>query len=121
MAPGQDILVQEMLTETERKIDDMVAMFRALFQAEPTDAHRVLKALYDAGHAVGPLATHNFDRLFARTGIPEAFMRHRALRSDPRPAPPGRAAAGRVLTARRATVHRSTARSASPQTSGRCG
>ncbi|WP_406085904.1 hypothetical protein [Kitasatospora purpeofusca] len=75
MAPGQDTLVQELLTDTERKTDDMVAMFRALFQAEPTEAHRVLKTLYDAGHAVGPLATHNFDRLFARAGIPEAFMR----------------------------------------------
>ncbi|RKE02878.1 hypothetical protein [Streptomyces sp. TLI_171] len=75
MAPGQDTLVQELLTDTERKVDDMVAMFRALFQAEPTDAHRILKALYDAGHAVGQIATHNFDRLFARAGIPEAFMR----------------------------------------------
>lgn len=75
MSPGSDVLVQEMLTDTERKIGDMVSMFRALIEAEPTDAHRVLKALYDAGHAIGKIATHNFDRLFARTGVPEAFMR----------------------------------------------
>jgi len=75
MSPGSDVLVQEMLTATERKIGDMVSMFRALVEAEPTEAHRVLKALYDAGHAIGKIATHNFDRLFARTGVPEAFMR----------------------------------------------
>jgi hypothetical protein len=75
MAPAADILVQEVLTDTERKVGDMVSMFRALFEAEPTEAHRVLRALYDAGHATGRVATHNFDRLFARAGIPEAFMR----------------------------------------------
>jgi hypothetical protein len=71
----QDLLVREVLTDTERKVDDMVGMFRRLLEAEPTEAHRLLKALHDAGHAVGPVATHNFDRLFARAGLPEAFMR----------------------------------------------
>ncbi|MFH9354999.1 hypothetical protein [Kitasatospora sp. NPDC017646] len=75
MAPAQDILVKEVLTDTARKVDDMVSMFRRLLEAEPTEAHRILKALHDAGHAVGPVATHNFDRLLARAGLPEAFMR----------------------------------------------
>jgi hypothetical protein len=75
MTPAADVLMQEILTDTERKVGDMVSMFRTLIEAEPTEAHRVLKSLYDAGHAIGPVATHNFDRLFARAGIPEAFMR----------------------------------------------
>lgn len=75
LAPADDILVREVLTETERKVDDMVSMFRAVVLAEPTDAHRALKALHDAGHMVGPVATHNFDRLFAKAGLEEAFMR----------------------------------------------
>lgn len=64
-----------MLTDIVRKVDDMVLMFRSLVLAEPTSAHRVLKALHEAGHMVGPVATHNFDRLFARAGLEEAFMR----------------------------------------------
>lgn len=75
MAPGQDVLVQEVLTDTARKLDDMVSMFRQLVLAEPTVAHSTIKKLHDAGHIVGPIATHNFDRLFARAGLPEAFMR----------------------------------------------
>ncbi|WP_240351088.1 hypothetical protein [Streptomyces olivoreticuli] len=75
LAPASDILIKEMLTDTVRKVDGMVAMFRSLFLAEPTSAHRTPKALYDAGHMTGPVATHNFDRLVARVGLPEAFMR----------------------------------------------
>ncbi|MFJ8475205.1 hypothetical protein [Kitasatospora sp. NPDC094011] len=75
MAPAQDILVKEVLTDPERKVDDMVGMFRRLLESEPTQAHRIVKALHDAGHAVGAVATHNFDRLFARAGLPEVFMR----------------------------------------------
>ncbi|MFF3726861.1 hypothetical protein ACFYYM_31345 [Streptomyces erythrochromogenes] len=75
LSPRSDILVKELLTDTERKIDDMVSMFRAMFQAQPTAAHRALKALHDAGHMVGGVATHNFDGLFARVGLDETFMR----------------------------------------------
>ncbi|MFE7670810.1 hypothetical protein ACFU5N_01175 [Streptomyces albidoflavus] len=75
LAPGDDILVREVLTETERKVDDMVSMFRTVVLAEPTEAHRTLKALHDAGHMTGPVATHNFDRLFAKAGLEEAYMR----------------------------------------------
>ncbi|MEU4118956.1 hypothetical protein AB0F71_31240 [Kitasatospora sp. NPDC028055] len=83
MTPTRDILVKEVLTDTVRKIDDMVSMFRRLLKAEPTEAHRTLKTLYDAGHAVGPVATHNFDRLFARAGMTEAFMRRYDEKTPP--------------------------------------
>ncbi|MEV5508802.1 hypothetical protein [Streptomyces orinoci] len=89
LAPASDILVQEVLTDTERKVDDMVSMFRTLFLAQPTRAHRALKALHDAGHMVGPVATHNFDRLFARAGLPEAFMRRYDQRTPHMPFPDG--------------------------------
>lgn len=83
MAPAQDVLVKEVLTDTGRKVDDMVAMFRHLLEAEPTEAHLLLKAMYDGGHAVGPVATHNFDRLFARAGLDEAFMRRYDQKTPP--------------------------------------
>ncbi|MER0442999.1 hypothetical protein ABR738_00160 [Streptomyces sp. Edi4] len=88
LAPGEDLLVHEVLTDTERKIEDMVSMFRALVLAEPTPAHHVLKALHDAGHMVGPVATHNFDRLFTRVGLNEAFMRRYDQRIPHMPFPP---------------------------------
>ncbi|MBD0688516.1 hypothetical protein [Streptomyces sp. CBMA123] len=75
LSPVSDLLVKEMLTDPVSKVDDMVFMFRRLLLAEPTSAHRALKALHDAGHMTGPVATHNFDRLFARAGLPEAYMR----------------------------------------------
>ncbi|MFB7649451.1 hypothetical protein ACFC0S_15655 [Streptomyces sp. NPDC056084] len=75
LAPSQDVLIHEVLTDTTRKVDDMVSMFRALVLAEPTPGHRALKALHEAGHMVGSIATHNFDRLFTRVGLDEAFMR----------------------------------------------
>ncbi|GHG95421.1 hypothetical protein [Streptomyces rubradiris] len=87
LAPADDILVKEVLTDTARKVDDMVSMFRTVVLAEPTSAHRVLKALHDAGHMVGPVATHNFDRLFAKAGLPEAFMRRYDQRTPHMPFP----------------------------------
>ncbi|WP_367139007.1 MULTISPECIES: hypothetical protein [Streptomyces] len=87
LAPATDVLIKEVLTDTERKVDDMVAMFRALFVAEPTSSHRALKALHEAGHVTGPVATHNFDRLFARAGLQEAFMRRYDQRTPHMPLP----------------------------------
>jgi hypothetical protein len=89
LSPAADILVKELLTDTERKVEDMVSMFRALVLAEPTAAHRALKAMHQAGHAVGPVATHNFDRLFARAGLPEAFMRRYDQHTPYMPVPDG--------------------------------
>ncbi|MBV9022988.1 MAG: hypothetical protein JO362_04090 [Streptomycetaceae bacterium] len=87
LAPASDILIKEILTDTQRKVDDMVSMFRSLVLAEPTSAHRALKALHDAGHMTGPVATHNFDRLFARAGLEEAFMRRYDQRTPHMPFP----------------------------------
>ncbi|MER7759446.1 hypothetical protein [Streptomyces sp. NPDC097619] len=75
LSPSADILVKEVLTDTDRKIGDMTAMFKAAFTARPTAAHRALKAMHAAGHMVGTVANHNFDRLFARAGLPETPMR----------------------------------------------
>ncbi|MFF0170227.1 SIR2 family protein [Streptomyces prasinus] len=87
LSPAADILIQEMLTDTVRKVDDMTSMFRSLVLAEPTSAHRALKALHDAGHMTGPVATHNFDRLFAKAGLDEAFMRRYDQRTPHMPFP----------------------------------
>ncbi|MCC3769380.1 hypothetical protein [Streptomyces sp. UNOC14_S4] len=89
LAPASDILIKEILADTERKVDDMVLMFRTLLLAEPTGAHRALKVLHDAGHVVGPVATHNFDRLFARAGLEETFMRRYDQRTPHMPFPGG--------------------------------
>ncbi|GAA3063659.1 hypothetical protein [Streptomyces glomeratus] len=87
LAPAADILIKEMLTDTASKVDDMVSMFRSVVLAEPTRAHRALKSLHDAGFMTGPVATHNFDRLFARAGLQEAFMRRYDQRTPHMPFP----------------------------------
>lgn len=87
LAPAADTLVREVLADAGRKVDDMVRMFRSLVLAQPTEAHRALKSLHDAGHMVGPVATHNFDRLFAKAGLPEAFMRRYDQRTPHMPFP----------------------------------
>ncbi|MFD5451169.1 hypothetical protein [Streptomyces sp. NPDC127100] len=87
LAPADDILIKEVLTDTTRKVNDMTSMFRSLVLAEPTSAHRVLKACHDAGHMVGPVATHNFDRLFAKARLQEAFMRRYDQRTPYMPFP----------------------------------
>ncbi|SEF12236.1 hypothetical protein SAMN05428954_6558 [Streptomyces sp. 2112.3] len=87
LAPAADSLIKEALTDTVRKVDDMVTMFRSLIIAEPTGAHHALKALHTAGAMVGPVATHNFDRLFARAGLKEAFMRRYDQRTTHMPFP----------------------------------
>ncbi|MFJ2113303.1 hypothetical protein ACIOEX_15685 [Streptomyces sp. NPDC087850] len=85
MSPVSDMLVREMLLGAELKAPDLVAMFRACFLAEPTSAHRALKAMYDAGHMVGPVITHNFDVLSARVGLPELFVRRYDQKIPPVP------------------------------------
>nr|WP_202489677.1 hypothetical protein [Streptomyces sp. SID8381] len=89
LSPADDILVKEVLTDTTRKVDDMVSMFRSVVLAEPTEAHRALKAFHDAGVMVGPVATHNFDRLCAKAGLEEAFMRRYDQRTPYMPFPDG--------------------------------
>lgn len=85
MDPKADTLVQEMLLDADRKAVELVTMFRACFLAEPTPAHRVLKALHAAGHMIGPVITHNFDVLPARAGLPEVFVRRYDQKIPPVP------------------------------------
>ncbi|MDX2565106.1 hypothetical protein PV371_36380 [Streptomyces sp. TX20-6-3] len=75
MRPQDDSLIEEMLTAPQNKAEQLTAMFKIAFEAEPTDAHRVLKELADAGRLVGPVIQHNFDLLAARAGLPECFVR----------------------------------------------
>lgn len=75
LAPASDTLVCEMMLGAELKAPDLVQMFKSCFLAEPTYAHRALKALHDAGHMVGPVISHNFDTLAARVGLEEHFVR----------------------------------------------
>ncbi|MFH8218555.1 hypothetical protein ACH4C2_05110 [Streptomyces sp. NPDC018057] len=89
LSPADDLLAKEMLTDTTGKADSMVSMFRSVVLAEPTGAHRALKAFHDAGHMVGPVATHNFDRLFAKAGLEEAYMRRYDQRTPYMPVPEG--------------------------------
>ncbi|MGW3169614.1 hypothetical protein [Streptomyces sp. NPDC001153] len=85
MAPADDPFVKEMLTVPGAKAEQLVEMFRACFMAQPTQAHRSLKALHDAGHFVGPVLQHNFDLLAARAGLPECFLRRYDQKIPPVP------------------------------------
>ncbi|MGW7258724.1 hypothetical protein [Streptomyces sp. NPDC054834] len=85
LSPQADTLVQEMLLDAPGKAEDLTRMFAACFVAEPTPAHRALKALHDAGHMVGPVITHNFDTLSARAGLPEVFVRRYDQKIPPVP------------------------------------
>ncbi|MFB7234887.1 hypothetical protein ACFCXK_08920 [Streptomyces sp. NPDC056269] len=88
MRPQDDTLVEEMLTSPQAKAEQLTAMFRMAFEAEPTDAHHILKELADAGHLVGPVIQHNFDLLAARAGLPECFVRRYDQKIPPVPFDP---------------------------------
>lgn len=85
LTPKADTLVEEMLLDAAKKAEDLTRMFAACFIAEPTPAHRALKALHDTGHMVGPVITHNFDVLSARAGLPEVFVRRYDQKVPPVP------------------------------------
>jgi hypothetical protein len=85
LSPLADTLVQEMLLDAPAKAEDLTRMFAACFAAQPTFAHRALKALHDAGHFVGPVITHNFDALSARAGLKEVFVRRYDQKIPPVP------------------------------------
>ncbi|MFJ2906232.1 MULTISPECIES: hypothetical protein [unclassified Streptomyces] len=85
LSPQKDTLVREMLLDATGKADELVTMVRTSFLAEPTAAHRALKALHDAGHFVGPVLQHNFDLLAARAGLEECFVRRYDQKIPPVP------------------------------------
>ncbi|SEE60328.1 hypothetical protein SAMN05428939_8092 [Streptomyces sp. TLI_105] len=88
MRPQDDTLIEEMLTDPTGKADQLTAMFKIAFEAQPTKAHHILKELYDAGHLVGPVIQHNFDLLAARAGLPECFVRRYDQKIPPVPFDP---------------------------------
>ncbi|MER5971457.1 hypothetical protein ABT112_17270 [Streptomyces sp. NPDC002055] len=85
LSPQADTLVQEMLLDAAGKAESLTRMFAACFLAQPTAAHDALKALHDAGYMVGPVITHNFDTLSARTGLKEVFVRRYDQKIPPVP------------------------------------
>lgn len=85
LSPQADTLVQELLLDASAKARDLTRMFAACFIAEPTPAHQALRVLHDAGHMIGPVITHNFDVLSARTGLPEVFVRRYDQKIPPVP------------------------------------
>ncbi|MEV6565918.1 hypothetical protein [Streptomyces kronopolitis] len=85
MRPEDDTLIEEMLTDPTAKASQLTAMFKVAFEAQPTQAHHILKELHDAGHLVGPVIQHNFDLLAARAGLPECFVRRYDQKVPPVP------------------------------------
>ncbi|GAA2252991.1 hypothetical protein GCM10010232_47000 [Streptomyces amakusaensis] len=85
LTPQADSLVREMLLDAPSKAESLTRMFAACFTAEPTGAHRALKALHTAGHMIGPVITHNFDVLAARAGLKEVFVRRYDQKIPPVP------------------------------------
>ncbi|MFD7975283.1 hypothetical protein [Streptomyces sp. NPDC059071] len=85
MRPEDDTLIEEMLTDPTAKAEQLTAMFKMAFEAQPTEAHHILKELRDAGHMVGPVVQHNFDLLAARAGLPECFVRRYDQKIPPIP------------------------------------
>lgn len=72
---AQDDLVERLLTSPASEFARLGELFQAAFLAEPTPAHRALRALGKSGHMVGPIMTNNFDGLVHRSGLPEHFLR----------------------------------------------
>ncbi|MFH8614698.1 hypothetical protein ACH4E8_06425 [Streptomyces sp. NPDC017979] len=85
LTPQADTLVRELLLDAPGKAEALTRMFAACFTAEPTGAHRALKALHTAGHMTGPVITHNFDLLAARAGLKEVFVRRYDQKIPPVP------------------------------------
>ncbi|MBB5435162.1 hypothetical protein [Nocardiopsis composta] len=85
LRPQDDPLLGELLVTPGKKFPELVAMFKAAVEAEPTPAHRALKALNDAGKMVGPVINHNFDILAGRTGLEECFVRRYDQKAPPVP------------------------------------
>ena len=71
----QDDLLERLLVSPTREITKLGQLFAAAFLAEPTQAHRALLALRDAGLLLTPIMTNNFDGLIHRSGLQEHFLR----------------------------------------------
>ena len=72
---SQDDLVERLLLAPPEELTKLGELFRSSFLAEPTQAHKALLALRDAGHLLAPVMTNNFDGLMHRIGLQEVFLR----------------------------------------------
>lgn len=64
-----------LLSDPERKYAEFTRIYGACMAAEPTDFHRNVRRLADAGHIVGPVITNNFDFLCNDVGLEELSLR----------------------------------------------
>jgi len=71
----QDDIVLRLLESPESVLPLLTHIYRACFVAEPSDTHRDLKKLADAGLLIGPVMTNNFDGLLQRVGLDELYLR----------------------------------------------
>lgn len=73
--PARDTVVCDFLADPETTLDRFTHMYRSAFLAEPSEAHRDLKALAESGSLTGPVMTNNFDCLLRRAGLEELHLR----------------------------------------------
>ena len=71
----KDVLMEELLTDPFAALTKRSQMMAACLRAEPTPAHRALRALVDSGDVLGPILTNNFDGLHLRLGLEECYIR----------------------------------------------
>jgi hypothetical protein len=72
---SQDDLIERLLLSPDHEFPKLGELFKASFLAEPTQAHRAMLALRDAGYLLTPVMTNNFDGLIHRVGLQEHFLR----------------------------------------------
>lgn len=71
----EDDLIGSIITDTEAAYEQFTEMYKKCFEAKPTDFHRLLKKMHDAGYIVGPVITNNFDGLAEKSGLKEIYVR----------------------------------------------
>lgn len=70
-----DDLIEQIIRDPFARLSLLGTLFKASFEADPTQAHRSLKALRRSGAMTGSVLTNNFDGLAHRAGLPECFLR----------------------------------------------
>jgi hypothetical protein len=72
---ARDTVVCDFLADPETTLDRFTHMYRSAFLAEPSEAHRDLKALAESGSLTGPVMTNNVDCLLRCAGLEELHLR----------------------------------------------
>jgi hypothetical protein len=73
--PAHDTVICDFLADPEATLDRFTHMYRSAFLAEPSEAHRDLKALAKSGSLLDPVMTNNVDCLLRRAGLAELHLR----------------------------------------------